>query len=406
MNLQKNTQTNIKINPKYTRKPLSNSSGILKSILGGIIVLCLCFGIFAIYSSFFVTKPSPTGDYTLEVKQGENLLTIGEKLSKDSVISQSLSLSILAQTREKFILQPKKYNLKLPANPTEILDQIESQSKIIAPIVNKKSIKLTIKEGDTVDTIISKLDQNKVAKSVELITIAQDYTTFYNSKYPFLPKPLTCGYSKTNCAKYYLEGYLYPDTYEFFEDSAPQDVFGKMLSNFDTKVWQKIPTDKKMNMEVFHKAVIMASAIEKETGRPIDGVNAENKAELIEEKKIMAGVFFNRLTENMKWESDPTGTYGTGKSLCQQTLKNQKDCLYLDSPEVQNKYNTYLNVGYPIGPITSPTVDSITAVLQPKENDFLLFVSDASGKKYFAKTNLEHEQNISKVQKINQQYRR
>jgi UPF0755 protein len=150
----------------------------------------------------------------------------------------------------------------------------------------------------------------------------------------------------------------------------------------------------------------MASVIEKETGRPIGGVNSSNIDEVNTEKKIMAGVFYNRLENNQKWQSDPTVTYGTGKSLCQRTLKSQTDCLFLNSPEAENKYSTYNNVGYPIGPIATPTVGSIEAVLSPKDNDYIFFVSDASGKKYFATTNSEHEANIAKADVINQQYRK
>ena len=115
----------------------------------------------------------------------------------------------------------------------------------------------------------------------------------------------------------------------------------------------------------------------------------------------MAGTFFNRLDENMKWQSDPTGSYWSGKSFCQQTLKSLDNCIYLDSPEAQNQYNTYNLKDYPIAPIANPQLDNILAAINPEKSDYLFFVSDAEGRKYFAKSNLEHEENIARAQQKN-----
>jgi UPF0755 protein len=395
----------------YTRRPHLNQKRSLAPII--FLVAVIILGIFGynFYSSI-VNYPSYSpvnSNYVLEVKEGDNLSTVGEKLSKDKAVSQSFSLAFLAQTKPKWNLLPSKYVLKLPASPSQILEQLQVQSEKLASTPGSKaqvSVKITFKEGDTVDAIISKLAQNGVASESQLKTFARDKNAFTQKDFAFLPKPLDCNYGDMqNCAKYYLEGYLYPDTYEFFAPSEPKKIFTKLLSNFDTKVWQKVSSKVTPSTD-FAKVVTMASVIERETGRPIEGVSSANVSELNTEKKLMAGTFFNRLKAEMKWQSDPTVVYGTGKSLCQQTLVSQNDCLYLDSPETNNKYNTYKNVGYPIAPTTTPTLGSIEAVLEPTPSDNLFFVSDASGKKYFAKTNEEHEANIAKANVINQQYRK
>ena len=100
------------------------------------------------------------------------------------------------------------------------------------------------------------------------------------------------------------------------------------------------------------------------------------------------------------WQSDVTAEYGTGKKLCQQTF-TVPDCMKLDSPLAKTKYNTYQNIGYPIGPITSPQFDNINAALNPESNSYLYFVADATGKKYFAKNQSEFYSLINKVDKIN-----
>ena len=365
------------------------------------------------YSSFVQTpSDSPINvNYILEVKEGENLLSVGQQLAKDKAISQPYSLPIIAQTKTKFNLLPTKYILKLPATPAQIIDQLKTQSDQIAkaPQSDKQtSIKLTFKEGDTIDDIIDRIAESNIASRESLQSIARDPEAFSTKEYEFLPQPLDCKYGETQtCAKYYLEGYLYPDTYEFFVPAEPKQIFGKLLTNFRTKAWQKVENQVQNDSSLdFAKVITMASVIERETGRPIEGVNTNNIDQLETEKKLMAGTFFNRLKIDMKWESDPTVIYGTGESLCQQTLVSQKNCLYLDSPEADNKYNTYKNVGYPIAPITTPTVGSIQAVLNPTSSEYLFFVSDASGIKYFAKSNEEHESNIQKVNEINQKYRK
>ena len=395
-------------------KTLNN---ILKITLIFVLVLTIST-IFNFYNSFTSANLNITNpNYILEVKEGDNLAIIGDKLQKEKVINYGLSLPILAQTQEKWVLLPNKYILNLPASPTQILDQLKNQSVTLTKKSKNKeatSVTITIKEGNTADDIINLLVKNNISNQKDLEKELNNYD-FFQSKYDFLPKELSCEYGKIKvCAKYYLEGYLYPDTYTFFVNTSNQNTakesLGKLLDNFNTKVWFKIKNNPK-NISLssfkneFGKAVIMASVIEKETGRPINGVNAENIAELNKEKQIMAGAFYNRLKNNQLWQSDPTVSYGTGKSLCQRTLKTLTDCLYLDSAEVDTFYNTYNQIGYPIAPITSPTISSIEASLTPIDNDYLFFVSDASGKKYFAKNNNEHEANISKVQEINKQYR-
>jgi UPF0755 protein len=346
------------------------------------------------------------GQYLVEVKPGDNLASIGQKLAEDNVINVNWSLPVIAQFKEKWTLYPSQYRITVPANPDQILQQLESQAKEIGEknksTAQKINVKILFKEGDTVDDVIQKLVKNNVAKENELIKTAQSPDIF-EKDFNFLPPRLNCEYGNLqNCAKYYLEGYLYPDTYEFAVPITPKEIYTKFLKNFDKKVWQNI--SKKPNSKDFAKIVNMASVIERETGRPIQGVNDTNRADFLQEKSIMAGVFQNRIDNKMRWQSDPTVTYGTGKSLCQQTLKSQADCLYLDSPQVETKYNTYNNLGYPIAPTTSPTFDSINATMNPQESDYLFFVSDASGKKYFAKTNEQHNLNISKVEQINKKY--
>lgn len=378
----------------------------IKSLLGlGLIFALLIIGwnVFGFFGSLSSSPISSPKEYAFEIKAGDNFAKIGNDLQRNNVLASPWSLQYLAQTGNKFTLLPGKYSLELPAKPEQIMNQIKDQSEFYSSVTSQqqKEVKVTIKEGETVDQIIDKLSKAGVASVADLkATVNQDKL---KQKYPFLPNKLNCTYGNMkNCAKYYLEGYLYPDTYSFYLNSGADSAVGKLLTNFDNKVLSKVQTSGKD----FDKAIIMASVIEKETGRPIEGINANNINEVNKEKKNIASVFYNRIENNMKWGSDPTVTYGTGKSLCQQTLISQTDCLFLDSPEANNKYNTYENFGYPIAPISTPTLTSIQAALNPLQTDDLFFVSDASGKKYFAQSGNGHDRNVAMVQEINKQYRK
>jgi UPF0755 protein len=315
------------------------------------------------------------------------------------VINNESAFVFLAKVNGTKDLQIGTYELALPANINDIQKQLDEQTdqKILETEDVRETVKVTIKEGDNMDQIIEKLVEKKVIKQPEMIAHLQDSAQFKRDVFTFLPTPLTCAYGNlSNCAKYYPEGYFYPDTYEFFIDSKPKEVSDKFLNNFNKKVWSEI---KKDVTGPFQKVVTLASVVQLETGRTKTGVTEANKAEITVERQGVAQVFLNRNNINDKWRSDITAEYGHGKRICQQTFTIQ-GCIGLDSPQAQTLYNTYL-VQSPIAPVSNPDVLSIKAALKPSGIDSLFFVSDISGKTYFAKTAAEHEANIVKVQGIN-----
>jgi UPF0755 protein len=387
------------------RSSHSNKSALKSFVFFGITILIigLIWNCINFFGSLGETPNNSPKEYSFSIVAGDNFGKVGDILQKNNIIKSPLALQYLSQTSEKFTLLPGKYNLELPAKPAQIMEQIKAQSEFYGriPSGQKQSVSLTIKEGETVDQIIQKLSKANIASESDLKKSVNNEN--FKTKFEFLPQKLNCKYGDMqNCAKYFLEGYLYPDTYNFYTGSSSDEVITKLLRNFENRVWAKVKNS--IGNKNFDQVIIMASVIEKETGRPIDGVNDNNIDTLNKEKKTIAGVFYNRLESKMKWGSDPTVSYGTGKNLCQQTLKSQTDCLYLDSPESNNKYNTYENFGYPIAPIATPVLGSIEAAINPLTSDYLFFVSDASGKKYFSATGNGHDQNIRDVQEINKQY--
>jgi UPF0755 protein len=398
-----------RISRSYSSKPSTTKPRLIVFVTILLFFSIIVFGAFNWYNTSVRDIPSnaPKGIIYFNVEKGNGFGDVGEKLVKQNVLKVSWTLPYLMQSRTKWALQPGKYSIASPSTPDEILDQIkvksdEYQRRNVAKV--KTIVEISIKEGETLDDIIKVLKEKEVVDTAEMISFAQNPSNFDKTIYPFLPQPLSCKYGDMkNCAKYYPEGYLYPDTYEFYQDSDAKDVFAKLLNNFNTKAWSQVKDS--IGSKDFQKIVTMASVIEKETGRPIDGVDDSNIGTLNEEKRKVAGVFYNRIENGMSWGSDPTVSYGSGKNLCQSTLTTQTNCLYLNSPELQTLYNTYNNAGYPIGPISTPQISTIKAALNPDQNEYLFFVADASGRKYFSDSGDGHDANVAKVKEINKQYR-
>jgi len=155
-----------------------------------------------------------------------------------------------------------------------------------------------------------------------------------------------------------LEGYLFPDTYRFYQNDTPEKIIKIMKDNFNSKVGL-----------VDRDAVILASIVQKEVLKPQD-------------MKIVAGIFKNRLERDYPLQSDATINFITGKGLVQPSIKDTK----VDSP-----YNTYQNIGLPPGPICNPGLEAIKAVLNPAKTDYWYFLTLPNMETVYSKTFQQHK---------------
>lgn len=167
-----------------------------------------------------------------------------------------------------------------------------------------------------------------------------------------------------------LEGYLFPDTYEFTRTQSLHDMAAAMVKRFRQESHQLgLNTD-------FHRIVTMASIVEKETAVP-------------EERPLVASVFYNRLRDHIVLATDPSVIYAALLAGRYNGVIHQSD-LQFDSA-----YNTYRHSGLPPGPISNPGRDALQAAMQPATSDFLYFVSDNNGHHRFARTMEEHARNVA-----------
>jgi len=168
-----------------------------------------------------------------------------------------------------------------------------------------------------------------------------------------------------------VEGFLMPNTYNFFWKQPVAEVLDKLLNEQD-KMWsEKFAEITKKNNKTRREILTLASIVESETPHA-------------DERNRIAGVYFNRIDKNMKLEADPTVQYAIGE---------QRHLLYRDL-EVDSPYNTYKYEGLPPGPINSPGIASIEAAIDPEKHDYLYFVATGDGDHTFSKTYTQHQKAV------------
>jgi UPF0755 protein len=175
-----------------------------------------------------------------------------------------------------------------------------------------------------------------------------------------------------------LEGYLFPDTYEFSRMQSMQEIAAVMVKQFRQVAAQtgliSIPSVPDADRRLHH-VVIMASIVEKETAVP-------------EERPLVASVYYNRLAKKIALDADPSIIYAELLSGSYQGALHHADMQF------KSPYNTYRNAGLPPGPIGNPGKSALEAALHPAHSDYYYFVADAAGHHRFARTLEEHNKNV------------
>ena len=251
---------------------------------------------------------------------------------------------------------------KVPTG-TFLIEGKVSDAILIDSIFNKGPIKLklTIPEGTSA---------KKIFESINLLL-----KTDHRFDNLFTKKNIL---NKYNISGSSLEGYLYPNTYFFFNDTSPVDIVDTLVSQFWIEFDQKLLNRaNELGLSV-HEVVTLASII-------------EGEAMLDSERSTISSVYHNRLKINMKLQADPTIQYiieGPPKTLSTRDLR------------IKSPYNTYQNYGLPPGPINNPGIQSIKAALYPLETDYLFFVAQGDGSHKFTTNERDHEA-AKRVYKIN-----
>lgn len=177
-----------------------------------------------------------------------------------------------------------------------------------------------------------------------------------------------------------LEGYLFPDTYNFRLDSTSDDVLTTLLTTFQERVQPESITEADQMGLTLHQVITIASIVEREAVLP-------------DERPVIASVYYNRIRQGMPLQADPTVQFELGEA------GNWWPELTPEDIQQNGRYNTYLNPDLPPGPICNPSLASIEAALRPAQTDYLYFVARGDGSHAFAVTAEEHQQNVDEYVK-------
>ena len=257
-----------------------------------------------------------------------------------------------------------------------------SKNMTIPEIVNvlaegnpaRKTQRFTVPEGYTVEEIAALLTRDGLLSDAgEFTALCRDASTF--SKYPFIAE-----IKNASDRRYVLEGYLFPDTYEVYVDATPEEILNKMLSRY-YEVYSGEWVTRAQELDMTRDQVMtLASIIERE-------------ARSADDFPKVSAVFHNRLERGMKLESCATLSYITGV---------HRYAFTSDEQAIVSPFNTYLNEGLPIGPISNPGEAAIRAALYPneayREEGYLFFCNgnpNESKALIFSKTYEEHQENVN-----------
>ena len=309
----------------------------------------------------FWPQPNPSYVSKVSVITGSTLGEISKQLYEKKIISneQMFRWAVQVMGKEK----------EIPVGTFQLVDT-QSNYDIIKQLVygSPELIKVRLLEGWSVKQIAAYLNEVMGFEPDEILDISKDYR--------FL--------KKHNIKASTIEGYLFPDTYLFFNGDTPTSVLDNVVSEYK-KFWRDAFRDRARELNMTeHEVVTLASII-------------EGEAIYDKERPTISGVYHNRLNRGMRLQADPTIQYIIEDGP--RRLLNRD--LRIDSP-----YNTYKNKGLPPGPINSPGAQSLKAALYPEENEYLFFVARGDG--YHTFTTNEKDHNIAKkqLQKLRRELRR
>ncbi len=322
----------------------------------------------------FYSSPVDKTDITTQeitIESGMSTYSIAKMLKEKDLIKSTDFFLLYDKLNRCTSLKASSYDLSRSMSLSDIFDIMCSGD------YTKNSINITFREGLRLTDYAKIVSENTNISEDDFLSVANDrmYLKELINKYWFLTDDIL-----NNNIYYPLEGYLYPDTYNFrSQDVTSKEIIEKLLDEED-KVLSKYKSTIDLTRHSLHEYLTLASIAE------LEGTNSENR-------KLIIGVFENRLERGINLGSDVTTYYGVGKSM--------NEALTSDELNSVNSYNTRSRSmrGLPVGPICNPGKDSIDASINYTPSDYFYFVADKSKKIYFTKTENEHNALVAKLKK-------
>lgn len=380
------------VRPSKIRRKRQRTDSLAKRIASAIIsiavILILVGGFFTyryVTSAVGPLDKSSSKYITVEIPEGSGNKYIGQILEKAGVIKDANIFNFYTKFKNYTNFGSGYYNLKASMDLDEISKLLQKGGTVEPerPALGK----ILITEGYTINQIADAVTVNTIAQKSEktstpfskddFLKLIQDETFIAKmvAKYPNLFASLP----NADQVTYRLEGYLFPATYNYYEDTTLEDLVEQMISTTDSYLSSYYDTIASKGMTV-NEVLTLASLVEKEGSTD-------------EDRRNIASVFYNRLNANMPLQSNIAILYAMGK-LGEKTSLAEDAAIdtTIDSP-----YNIYTNTGLMPGPVDSPSLSAIEATINPASTDYLYFVADVkTGAVYYSETFEEHQANVEK----------
>ena len=306
-------------------------------------------------------------DIEVVIKNGSSSSSIGKLLKENGLIKSELMFKIYLRLNNINSLKASTYKLNKSMDLVSIIKVLEKGNSY-----NPDEVRITFKEGLRITDYCKEIEKNTNNKYDDCISVFKDleYAKSLISKYWFLTDSIL-----DSSIYYPLEGYLAPDTYHFKnKDVSVDDIITTMLDEEEKKL-EKYKDSLSSNI---HYYMTMASIVE------LEGTNSENR-------KMIVGIFENRLNSGMNLGSDVTTYYGLQAAMTSDLTDEQFN--------TSNPYNTREGMfgKMPVGPICNPSLSSIEASINPTKSDYLYFVADKNGNIYYTKTYEEHKKKVQEI---------
>ena len=362
------------------KKKKKKSSNLQNSILAAIIVVIVFVSAFIIripimgcINDVLAIDVSDT-DFRVVLDRDMDAYEVIDELGKKDLINNPMFCKLFAKimkldtrtdasgNRKQIVFPAGTYFLNSSMGVEGMLLEIRSNGVV------SNTVKVTFPEGFNIEQIAEKLDDSGVCSAESFYKAMESEEIFED--FEFLS-------SITDKELRYrvLEGYLYPDTYEFYIGESPVSVIERFLKNFENKWSDAYASKAKALGYTIDEIITIASILEKEA---FDA----------EQMPVIASVLYNRLDSSSFpfINCDSTAKY----------IENFKDSLEAQGKysEYMKVYDTYQKTGLPIGPICCPGADAIYAALHPSDTNYYYFLHDAEGKIYLARTADEHQGNM------------
>lgn len=316
--------------PSRPRFPLLNTTAVFFVLLFFFFVVAALYTIFLSVPSAFPTKE------LLTIKKGSTLLEVSEELEEKHYVQNALVFQwvVMLSNGEQSVVAGS-YSFKHPQRTFALARRLTMGDYGLS------AREVTIPEGFTVRQIAERMAATfpHVSKK-EFIALAEK-----------------------------REGFLFPDTYEFFLGVNEQTIIQTMRQNFHEKAAPLKGEIRKDPEHTLREVIIMASILEEE-------------AQTTRDRRIVAGILWHRISIGMPLQVDATFKYLLGKTSYELTL---------DDLKIKSPYNTYLHKGLPIGPISNPGLDAIKAAMHPIKTEYLFYLSDKKGNLHYGETLEEHQ---------------